>query len=189
MAAAALPAVPLILEAIKDTLIVVGIIGGGAVVADQIDKANQRAKDESRDAAPSNICQRCQNNPCAALAGGVPGTKYKGGAHAIMKGPVGDGLDSHHMPSADASAPFPRDMGPAIKMDPEDYRETASYGSSPAAVRYRATQRKLIQNGNFTAAFAMDVADIRSQFGSKYDGAIAQATAYMQCLKKHGLVR
>lgn len=185
----ALPAVPIIAEAIKGTLIVMGVIGGGVIAADQIKKANDRAKSQASDAAPATTCQTCRrNNPCAASAGGVPGTKFQGGAHGYMKGPKGDGLDSHHMPSKDAS-PLSEDMGPAIKMTPEDHRETASHGSGPDAIAYRATQRRLIAQGNFTAAFAMDVADIRSQFGSKYDGAIVQATAYMECLKKHGVVR
>jgi hypothetical protein len=183
---AVLPAIPLILEGIKDALIVLGVVTAGAVAADQVKKAQTRAQD-LRDAAPATTCRTCGPNPCAALAGGAPGAHYKGGAHGVMKGPVGDGLDSHHMPSADAS-PLPRDMGPAIKMDPADHRRTASFGSSASAVAYRATQRRLIQSGRFSQAFAMDVADVRSEFGNKYDGAIAQAGAYLACLKQHRIV-
>lgn len=182
-----LPAVPPIVEAIGAGLIALGVIGTGAVVADQVSKANKRAKTMS-DAAPATTCQSCRNNPCAALAGGTPGTRYKGGAHGIMKGPTGDGLDSHHIPAADVS-PLPRDMGPAIKMDPADHQLTASHGSGRSAVAYRAAQKRLIDSGNFAGAFAMDVADVKAKFGSKYDGAIAQAGAYMACLKRNGVVR
>ena len=47
-------------------------------------------------------------------------------------------------------------------------------------------QRNLIARGRAEAAFAMDVADIKTKFGSKYDEAIAEATAYLACLKKNG---
>ena len=186
--AIAAPAVPLIIEGIKDALIILGVLSGGAVVADQVDKANKRAKEGLSDAAPATVCQTCRSGPCATLAGGVPGAKYQGGAHGLMKLPPGDGLDSHHMPSADASY-LPREIGPAIKMDPADHLRTASHGSSRAAAAYRLAQKRLIDAGNFTGAFAMDVADIRSKLGNKYDGAIAQAGAYMQCLKQNGIVR
>jgi len=185
--AMALPAVPIILEGIKDAAIVLGIIGAGAVTVDQAKKAHDRAQD-MRDAAAAETCQSCRQGPCAALAAGNPAAKYKGGAHGLMRTPPGDGLDSHHMPAA-AASPLPRDLGPAIKMDPTDHRQTASHGRGPAANAYRATQQRLIRSGNFSGAFAMDVADVRSKFGAKYDGAIAQATAYEECLKRHGIVK
>jgi hypothetical protein len=59
---------------------------------------------------------------------------------------------------------------------------TSSWGSGAAAKAYRAAQRDLIKKGKFKDAFDMDVRDIRKQFGSKYDEAIAQARAYMKTL-------
>ncbi len=191
MAALAYPAAVAIGEAIMWTAAAIGAVVTGAVVADQVSKANEKAKAKARlrDEVADKPCKDCgPKNPCAALAGGGPG-KYKGGAHAFMKTPTGDGLDSHHMP-AKAISPLPPDMGPAIKMDPEDHKLTASYGKSAKAFMYRNAQKKLISSGNFAAAFAMDVADIKSKNpNGKYDNAIVQATAYMACLKKFGLVK
>lgn len=183
----ALPAIPAIVEAIKITAIVVAGAVGTAVVVDQVDRANQRSQSRTRTEPAAVPCQGCRNNPCKALAVGAPG-RYRGGAHGSTKLPWGDGLDSHHMP-ANAISPLPANMGPAIQMDPQDHRLTASYGSGPDAVMYRAEQSRLIAAGNFSGAFAMDVADIKANFGDKYDGAIAQAGAYLACLKQHGIVR
>jgi len=129
-------------------------------------------------------CKECKGAAkCAAFANGS-----HGGSHKFMKGPVGDGLDSNHMPAASASS-LPRDWGPAIRMSPKDHLRTASHGAQPGSAVYRAAQRRLIASGKFSAAFAMDVADIRKKFGSKYDVGIAQAGVYMSCLKRNGLIR
>jgi hypothetical protein len=180
----ALPLIPPAVEAITAGLIALGVIGTGVVVADQVDRARRRSQTATRDAT-TEACVSCRrNNPCAQYAAGS-----HGGAHGFMKEPPGDGLDSHHMPAASAS-PLPRDMGPAIRMTEADHRMTASNGQrGPSARVYIEAQRRLISQGNFRAAFAMDVADIRANHGSKYDVGIAQATAYMECLKRNGLIQ
>ena len=61
---------------------------------------------------------------CAALACPPSVGPYRGGAHGCTKKPTGDGLDSHHIP-ADAATAMPKDMGPAIQMEPEDHRRTS----------------------------------------------------------------
>lgn len=129
-------------------------------------------------------CKDCKGAAkCAAFANGE-----EGGAHGFMKGPSGDGKDSHHMPAASAS-PLPRDAGPAIKMDPADHKRTASHGSGAAAKKYQATQRKLIAQGKFRQAFMMDVADVKAKFGNKYNKGLAEAIAYMECLKRNKVVK
>lgn len=185
--AVAIPFIPLILEAIKDTAIVLGVVITGAAAADQVQKARTRSQDLA-DAAAADNCLTCRKGPCAALAAGVPGAQFQGGAHGFMKGPTGDGLDSHHMPAA-AASPLPRDAGPAIKMLPADHAMTASNGRMPGSPAFIAAQRRLVANGQFMAAFAMDVVDVRARFGDKYDTAIAQATAYAECLRRHGAIR
>lgn len=104
---------------------------------------------------------------------------------------VGDGLDSHHMP-ANSQSPLPTPVGPAIQMDPVDHRMTASYGGGVNGPRY-APQRALLARGQTYAAFMLDVADARAVAAAqgnptKYDGAIAQATAYASCLKRNGII-
>jgi len=105
-----------------------------------------------------------------------------------MQQPVGDGLDSHHTPAKKVS-PLPDAVGPAIQMNPNDHRMTASHGNVPGHKVFQAQQAEAIASGNFMAAVAMDIADIRLKFGDKYDGAIAQMTAYAHCLKQHGIVQ
>ena len=39
--------------------------------------------------------------------------------------------------------------------------------------------------GQMREAFLMDVLDVRARFGDKYDSAIAEAAAYMECLNQH----
>ena len=67
---------------------------------------------------------------------------------------------------------------PSIKMDTADHRQTASFGNSHDARTYRAEQAKLISQGNMTAAIKMDVDDIHTKFGTKYDEGIRQAIRY-----------
>lgn len=99
----------------------------------------------------------------------------KGGAY----GNVGaNGGEVHHMP-ADSVSPFPKDAGPAIQMDKNDHMLTASWGNSLSAQKYRAEQAFLIENGMFKEAMQMDINDIHSKFGSKYDDAIIEMLKYV----------
>ena len=59
-------------------------------------------------------------------------------------------------------------------MDKADHYETASWGRSREAIEYRKTQLELINQGRYREAIDMDIADIRSKFGSKYDNAIKE---------------
>ena len=107
-----------------------------------------------------------------------------GGAHRDTSKPANDGFDSHHCPAKNcyAGAPISSLDGPAIKMEPADHRLTASYGSSPEAKAYRARQEQLLQEGKLREAIQMDVDDIRSKFGGKYDAAIEQMLKYADSL-------
>ena len=62
-------------------------------------------------------------------------------------------------------------------MDPADHRRTASYGGEPGSPQqaYRDRQRGPIEQGRFDDAFLMDVDDIQSKFGDKYDAEILEA--------------
>lgn len=64
--------------------------------------------------------------------------------------------------------------GPAIRMEYDDHRNFVSTGSSAAGAVWRATQRTMISQGKFTEALQMDIDQIRSDYGTKYDGAIAE---------------
>ncbi|WP_234706296.1 MULTISPECIES: hemagglutinin repeat-containing protein [Xanthomonas] len=107
-----------------------------------------------------------------------------GGPHLQTSKPKGDGLDSHHCPAKAcyASAPISSDRGPAIKMDPGDHKKTASNGPGDDAVAYRAKQQELLEQGRLMEAQKMDIDDIRSKFGNKYDDAIKQMVDYTKTL-------
>ncbi|MFA5539381.1 MAG: hypothetical protein WCZ72_03680 [Gemmobacter sp.] len=170
---------------------VVGGLAGwwlGDQIAGMISDANTDAETLAPPMADVN-CATCDRNPCAHLANGAPnGTPYRGGAHGAMRGPVGDGLESHHTPAAAASY-LHREVGPAIQMDPADHYRTASHARMPGSRQYIAAQRTAVQGGNFLAASVMDIADIRAKFGDKYDAAILQMELYTACLKANGIIR
>ncbi len=105
----------------------------------------------------------------------VPEVTQLGGAHSEVRGL--SGYEAHHMP-ANSISPLSIGEGPSLAMLPEDHRLTASWGSSPAAQAYRQAQANLIAQGNFQAAQQMDIADVRSKFGSKYDAGIQQMLNY-----------
>lgn len=64
-------------------------------------------------------------------------------------------------------------------MDKADHMRTASWGNSAAAIEYRQNQAFLIENGMFKEAIMMDIQDVQSKFGSKYDSAIIEMLKYV----------
>jgi len=63
-----------------------------------------------------------------------------------------------------------------------DHKKTASWGSSAEAKAYREKQAQLIKDGKFDEAQKMDIQDVRSKFGKKYDDAIEQMLEYTRKL-------
>ena len=110
----------------------------------------------------------------------------KGGSYKEVKeNSEGETHEVHHIP-ADSASPLERNDGPAIKMEKEDHRQTASCGNSREAREYRAQQQKLIEQGEFREALQMDIDDIRDKFGDKYDDAIAEMLKYVDKLEQEG---
>lgn len=103
-----------------------------------------------------------------------------GGAYKPKYFGITSNKHRHHVPSKDSyqGTGLSKDRGGAIEMDDFDHVQTASYGSGPRAVAYRSLQSQLIQNGNFKGAFDMDINDIRTKFGSKYDSQIQAVEQY-----------
>lgn len=107
-------------------------------------------------------------------------SEYRGGSYGDIFTPgEGDKYEVHHMP-ADSINGLSRDEGPAIKMDKEDHRRTASCGNSKEAKEYRSMQQELIEQGRFMEAVQMDIDDIRENFGDKYDVAIQEMLDYIE---------
>jgi hypothetical protein len=148
--------------------------------------AEKKALKEAEEKAAKKKAEEGGNvkRDCKALEGGIPGAKYKGGKYSsVKKGGAERGQEAHHMP-ADAASPKGTSEGVAIQMDKGDHAQTASYDNKAGSAAYRATQKQLAASGKagYAAAMAMDVADIRSKFGDKYDGAIAQGLLYAKCM-------
>ena len=70
-----------------------------------------------------------------------------------------------------------------IQVDYIDHQQTLSWSRSGPATRFRTEQRSVHQNSGLSAAMAMDALAIKAMFGSKYDTAMAEATAYATCLE------
>ena len=117
-----------------------------------------------------------------------PEKEKKGGSYKDVRVEgEGDRYEVHHMP-ADSASNLDRGDGPAIKMEKEDHRQTASCGMSREAREYREKQRELIEQGEFREALQMDIDDIREKFGDKYDDAIAEMLEYVDQLEQEGKI-
>ena len=90
-----------------------------------------------------------------------------------------NGGEVHHMP-ADSVSPLSKGKGPGIRMDTPDHYGTASWGRSKEAQAYRARQKELIDQGRFKEAQQMDIDDVRSKFGRKYEQHIRQMRKYTE---------
>lgn len=95
------------------------------------------------------------------------------------------GKEINHMP-ADSISDISHDNGPAIKMDKTDHYQTASWGNSKDAVEHRQKQQALMKEGKIKEAIQMDIDDVKSKFGSKYDEAIKQMLAYVDEMIEKG---
>ena len=116
---------------------------------------------------------------------GRKGTGKQGGAYKDLD--VETGLqERHHMPSSkslkDSDIGVGHRDGPSLKMEKTDHAQTASYGRRKSASEYRRRQTDLIKQGKFEEAQQMDINDVRSKFGSKYDEGIQQIQDYTRNL-------
>ena len=89
---------------------------------------------------------------------------------------------------ADSASNLERAEGPAIKMEKDDHRQTASCGSSRDAREYQAAQKDLIDNGKFREALQMDINDVTGKFPGKYDEAISEMLKYVDKLEMEGKI-
>ncbi|WP_238476074.1 hypothetical protein [Clostridium manihotivorum] len=102
-----------------------------------------------------------------------PNVKKGGSYGSVPK----NGGENHHMPAKSVSN-LSKNKGPALNMEKADHRMTASWGNSKEAQLYRAQQKSLIDKGKFMEAQQMDIDDVTSKFGSKYNEGIRQMKDY-----------
>lgn len=113
--------------------------------------------------------------------------KIGGSYGEVFKKGEGEEKEVHHMPADNVNG-LERNDGPAIKMDKEDHRETASCGNSREAREYRGEQKELVEQGKFKEALQMDIDDIRDKFGNKYNDAISEMLEYVDRLEKENKI-
>ncbi len=145
-----------------------------------------KAREQCPTCKPEDVI-KSMTDPCAMLSRGKGAGKYRGGSHEQMTKPAGDGLDSHHAP-AKSNYPSWRvpektyDKWPAIQMESSDHKDTFSYGRGALSRAYARAQQYAFKEYGMMAAFALDVAEIKMKFGSKYDQALTEAAAYGACV-------
>jgi RHS repeat-associated protein len=164
-----------IVESVNNAVSLAGnsLLFGAEVITDFVKSLFKNPQDAEAAEAMMLFTPLELERALAGLSGEAKACRYRGGKHGDIKKP---GLDRHHMPAKQAS-PLKESEGPAIQMEPADHRRTASYGGGPDSPQqaYRDIQQALLDQGRFDEAFLMDVEDIQSKFGSKYDDAIVQA--------------
>ena len=155
-------------------------------VADTLDDAHDAAKgvetvDDVHDLAKTT-------DIVADVADEAGDIAKRGGSYAEVFNP-GEGalFEVHHMP-ADKTTGLKFEEGPVIKMDKADHYKTASRGSSTEAILYRQRQKELVDQGHFREALQMDIDDIHSKFGDKYDEAIEEMLKYVDKLIQEGKI-
>ena len=104
----------------------------------------------------------------AHRAGDAP----KGGEYGKVR-TGNQGGQVHHTPAAKVT-PYEYRKAPSVWMETADHQKTASWGRSKPAHAYRSKQDALINSGKLREAIQMDIDDIRSRFGNKYDANIKQ---------------
>ena len=147
----------------------------------------QKIDDIMEEGESSNKETKAENKDTTQEQNDVKEQKKGGKYSDVKKNTDGEKQEVHHMP-ADSASNLERNDGPAIAMDKEDHRQTASCGNSKEAREYRAKQKELIDQGKFKEALQMDIDDIHEKFGDKYDDAIKEMMDYVDELEQEGKI-
>ncbi|VTY04951.1 Putative deoxyribonuclease RhsC [Prevotella melaninogenica] len=106
----------------------------------------------------------------------VFGLKGGGSYSSVRSSNIGG--EVHHTPANSING-LSHGEGPSIWMETTDYRMAYSHGwQGKEGALYRQTQLDLINQGKFADAIQMDIDDILSSFGSKYDSSINEMLDY-----------
>jgi len=110
----------------------------------------------------------------------INGVIQRGGAHRYVQGISKH--HSHHIPQKAAST-LSKNDGSAIAMQKADHIVLQSSRNSKDTL---ARQRAFVERGDYRSAMEVEIADIRKNFGNKYDDAIEQMLSYS---RSQGLIR
>jgi hypothetical protein len=130
-----------------------------------------------------NQCKNCKldQQVCAGAfgGGGSQPPPYRGGAYSRLGAQRGV-TERHHMPPK-GSGGLGISAGPAIQMDRGDHASTLGHGGSGPS--YRKFMDGVIKTVGVEGAFLLEAGMIALQFPGKYNEAMAEAGAYIACLK------
>lgn len=162
--------------------------GAEKVVKETVEAGAEKAVKETMEAGAEKATKESIENGTEVISKEAVEKIKEGGSYRDVK-KLCDGTthEVHHMPAKSTSFLDEFD-GPAIKMDKFDHQKTASWGNSIDAKEYRKAQQELVENGNFRKALEMDIEDITSKFGDKYDNAIQEMLEYVEKLELEGIL-
>lgn len=153
---------------------------------------NQRLNETGgQESAEKGALKQREVEAAESLKGKIEGqaeetpTTHEGGRYGDLTKESVAGTEVHHIPPKSVNGLKEAD-GPAIRMDIEDHRQTASFGPSNEARDYRAQQDQLVKEGRFEEALNNDIKDLKEKFGDKYDEVIAQAKEYYAKIHAEG---
>jgi hypothetical protein len=111
-------------------------------------------------------------------------TQVLGGSYKNVRA-SNTGGQVHHLIAAKVEIPgLSKSDYPSVYLNSfEEHQLTKSWGPSGIAKRYRNEQQTLINQGEIRRALAIDIKDVRNNFGTKYNEALLQSIDYAESLK------
>ena len=186
LGAAIVEASKTVIEATVTKEIIASEVVKNEVIKDAVEGMAKEIGVDSLQKMPSEIGVKDIKSDSSVVEKEQP--EKKGGSYNdVKKESNGESNEVHHIP-ADSASRIERGDGPAILMEKDDHRKTASCGNSKEAREYREKQKDLIDSGRFREAVQMDIDDIKSKFGNKYDDAISQMMDYIDKIESEGKI-
>ena len=163
--------------------------GAEKIVKETVEAGAEKVVKETAEAGVEKAAKETAENTTEIVTKEAVEKIKEGGSYRDIK-KLCDGTthEVHHMPAKSTSFLDEFD-GPAIKMEKLDHQKTASWGNSLEAREYRELQKELIDNGKFKEAIKMDIDDITSKFGDKYDNAIKEMLEYVDKLELEDIIK
>lgn len=106
---------------------------------------------------------------------------FRGGSYREIHAlPHGGRLHCHHIIPRESLLAVGLDpnLGPVIQIVDDDHRDTDTWGRLKRAQDARARITDMLRRDDYDGALQAGIEDIRSNFGDRYDGAIAEARRY-----------
>jgi hypothetical protein len=111
-------------------------------------------------------------------------TQVLGGSYKNVRA-SNTGGQVHHLIAAKIEIPgLSKSDYPSVYLESfADHKKTASWGRGDIPDSYRQQQQTLINQGEIRRAIAIDIRNLRNNFGTKYNEALLQSIDYAESLK------